>query len=238
MSAARTAGYLLVLTVIGVVAFALFGAIHEARIGRPLAVPVPQTTRDGPAAMMQVGAGHTLGEAARLLDAGRRSEATHAMDAAMRVLEVGAYAFRDISGKQWHEAANRAKKGREALANGDVGRAIEDLRAAAERLGDASARGMGGDAVPELNRYVGATVLNAAGIRIGEIVSVASDGDRATVAIGGVRDLFGFWDWGSRTVRVASDVMVRGRTDWPKPTLVVLATVDTEPAEIVRALQP
>lgn len=231
MNTGKKAGYLLVLVVMGVVSFALFGAIHEARIGKPLKLEVESQPEAQPASLMRSGASEALRDAAQRLGEGRRSEAMHAMDAALRVIEVGAEAF----GGAWHEAAKQVKRAKHAMANGKPMRATDAMRAATAKLSEvgqakADAAGLG-------NQYEGATVINAAGARIGELTALDPDNGRGRVVLGGVRDLYGFWDMGGKTMELPPQRLVYGPAKWPKPTIVVAPTLAQEPMEVMADLQ-
>lgn len=233
-------GYLLLLTAMGLIAFALFGAIYEVRIGGRTLSESPRTTADeSSVAMMRTGAAGALSEAVRLAEEGRRSEATHALDAALRTLEVGAEAFRGDYGHKWRAALKQAKQAQASLQNGAPMRMTEQLRAAADIIRSAPI-----PAAPpaspdtQLQQYAGATLLNAAGIRIGELLTpMQNDNKTAEIAVGGVRDLLGFLDWGGRTISVESGRLVYGPARWPKPIMVVLPTLESEPSAILSDLQ-
>lgn len=231
MNTGKKAGYLLVLLVIGAVSFALFGAIYEARVGKPLKAEMQASSTADRAALMRSGASHSLREAAGRLGEGRRREAMHAMDAALRVVEVGAAAF----GGVWHDVAKEVKRAKQAMANGKPMRAADAMRAATARL-DEAGQGKAGRAEPG-REYEGAIVINAAGARIGELTALDPGTGRGRMALGGVRDLYGFLDLGGRAMELPSKELVYGPAQWPKPTMVLAPTLAHEPAEVLSDLR-
>ena len=231
MNTGKKAGYLLVLLVIGAVSFALFGAIYEARVDKPLKAEMQASFTADRAALMRSGASHSLREAAGRLGEGRRREAMHAMDAALRVVEVGAAAF----GGVWHDVAKEVKRAKQAMANGKPMRAADAMRTASAKLGSVDQEESG--AVEPGREYEGAAVINAAGERIGELIALETDSGRGRMALGGVRDLYGFWDLGGKTVELSPQRLVYGPAKWPKPTIVLAPTLAREPAQVVADLQ-
>lgn len=237
MSAAKTTGYLLLLTAISLIAFALFGAVYEARIGQAPG-ETPQTAGNGSAqSQLLTGTLSALDSAARAAERGRRAELTHALDAALRTLEIGAFAFDSPARSAWEAALKQAKEAKVALQNGAGERSLEHLRSASDKLKRVSTPVS--TAVPSaasLKAFVGATLINAAGIRIGALTRVLADGKSVEITVGGVHDLFGFLDWGGQTLRLASPRLIYGPTQWPKPVMVVAPTLASDPATVSRQL--
>lgn len=232
MTSANKVGYMLGLLVIGAASFAIFGALYAARMGTPL--HLEKTVGPGdPATAMRDGATAALRKATEALGKGRRAEAMHAMDAAGRVIEVGAEAF----GGRWHEAAKDLHHAKRSMANGRPAVAADAMHAATEKLGEAGAVARAPDQVKDLSAYRGATLINAAGVHIGEVKAPRAKDGNAGVILGGVQDLFGFWDLGGQRVQVPARRLVYGPAQWPQPTLVVLPTLASEPAEIHAQLQ-
>lgn len=231
MDTAKKAGYLLGLGIIGMVAFALFGAIHEARMGRPLSSDPPAPASREAAEVMARGAQHAFAEGARALQLGDRGAAMHAMDAGMRLAEVGVEAFG--GSEPWRAASQHARDAKRAVASGHKQRAAEALQAAATSLRGAGAERAG---PPPRAGYGGATLLNANGVRVGEVRSV-DPGGGAELVIGGVHDLYGFLDWGGENLTVDADKLVYGPAQWPRPTLVVLPTLAQEPDAMIATFQ-
>lgn len=236
MNTGEKAGFLLVLTAIGAVSFAVFGAIYQARIGKPVAIqPLTQTqTAAVPAEVMRRGAAGALRVAMQNLTEGHRSEATHALDAGLRVMEVGAEAY----GGAWHEAAKLVQRAKRALANGRLTAAGEALRAAREKMDEVEVAGSAPLSLKPGREYVGATLLNAAGVRIGELTAVGAEGGHGEAVLGGARDLYGFWDLGGEPVRVPPERLVYGPAQWPHSTMVLAPTLARDPAAVRAALQP
>jgi hypothetical protein len=88
---------LLGLTALGAIVFAGFAALVEYRQGRPLhpsaEAQAPQgATEQRPLEVLTVGARVSTTTAQQALERGARSEAVHALDAAMRAAEVGTHA--------------------------------------------------------------------------------------------------------------------------------------------------
>jgi hypothetical protein len=135
---------------------------------------------------LQRGLGASIAAARDALARGRRSEATAALDAAMRAAQVA-----HVAGLPPGAHAEIAvRQARRALQDGNVRQAESALAGADSRgpgEGHARAPSAGED-------YADAELLDGAGAVIGKVRRV--EGDRALLAVGGVQDFWGFWDFG------------------------------------------
>ncbi|RJR53110.1 MAG: DUF4396 domain-containing protein [Desulfobacteraceae bacterium] len=157
------------------------------------------------------------------LDEGRRSEAMHAIDAAMRAADVGKGA---APGSVFKDRLDGIKAARHEIHMGNLDAAKKRLSAiarapAAARIGEKPGS-------PEPNRFQGATVINANGIKIGKVEGVS--GDRVELDLGGAKDVWGFWDMESKqTIRVGAGDLVFGQARTIGPSMVALPTRETPP---------
>ncbi|HVY61689.1 MAG TPA: hypothetical protein VHF22_08550 [Planctomycetota bacterium] len=214
----------MVLNVAGMLALGLaaqggFLALTEWRMTRPLpetplAAPEPAEAA-GPVEALRAGLVGSLEAARSGLVEGRRSDAMHALDGARRAAEVGAYA---APGEAGFEAAKASiGDARRAVDVGDGKGAAEVLGLAAERLRAAGeAEGPGTVRVrvtAPIDRYVGARVIDAHGMLVGEVTGVRRDArgiEEPVVALGGHRDVAGFIDLGGRPVVVPAERVLAG----------------------------
>jgi STE24 endopeptidase len=145
-----------------------------------------------------------------LAPGGVRSEATTALDAAFRASMVGAAA---APGSALESVLAQVRQARGALQNGAPDQSREHLSRALAALTPPVAPTTAVGPAP-LGRYRGCPVLNPQGAIIGEIARV--DGDRAILALGKGRDVFGMFDLGrARMLSVPGGDLVLG----PRRTL-------------------
>lgn len=166
---------------------------------------LPQVQERGLAGV-QTGARETVATALDALSRGDQQQAVLAVEAAARTAEVLATADPPLA-----SVLDDAKQARNALWLGRKDQARNRLDAAERTLAETT----GGEATPPpaLARYGGATLLDPHGNTIGEIDHVA--GDQVTIALGGVRDFWGFLDLSARrqlTVPAADLVYGPART--------------------------
>ena len=211
---------------LGAAAMVLPAWLTEVREGRP----VPEAGRpalvraDTAPEVLAAGLRSSLSAAVEGLDAGRPSEATHALDAALRTTEVGARAAPESG---FHAVLEEIKHARRALHMGDEVTARNRIAAARQPVQIAGIRTQPPDR-PE--RYVGVPVLNAQGVMIGEVAD--AQGDRLELALGGHRDLWGFWDWQAKqTATAPADALVFGPRRTIGKSYVMLPTFDTAPVD-------
>lgn len=229
----RTAVYLVIMLVVGLAALAVPGWLYERREGRPLRAPgvtapaLPPGSGGSPREPLETlaaGLGEALTVAQESLRAGQTSEAARALDAALRAAEVGAHAS---PGGAFPPALEHVKHARKELQDGQPSRAARTLARARAALG-ARPGSPPVQTVPSLGRYAGGTLINAEGVRIGEVVSVS--GDRVELVLGGWRDFMGLFDLGGgRHVTVPADALVFGPARYFGLTLVAAPTFETSP---------
>lgn len=150
------------------------------------------------------------------LQRGDRAGAARMMDATFHAAEVGTYS----SPGAFYSALEQIKNARYALQQGQPHQADRHLANALEVLKPAE------QATPpflDLHQYAGATVLDAQGEVIGEVVGVS--GDSLELALGGWRDAWGFLDFSSRRhVQVPAGQLAFGPPRAIGMTMVVLPT--------------
>ena len=217
MSWGKLGVYLLVLFTIGIAAFAAMGAIIEYRHGLP--APPEHTAVRGlsPAGAVAAGTRASLQRTLEGLETGKRSEAVHALDAAMRAAKVGEYATHGEAGSAFKKISRDIDKARRHLQNGNPEEAVKALSDTRQVLGDGVVQKARKEQKLPLHemrhRYRHAQVLNAQGERLGEFrrFEGSPEAPTAHLVIGGTRDVFGFLDFGGRPVSVPADRLVYGK---------------------------
>ena len=141
------------------------------------------------------------------------SSGVSALDAAKRASEAGGHPFARV-----HALVLQA---RHELQNDDASRAKSTIGEAVAALRDV--KEPGAKTRPILERYAGATLINARGERIGEVRGIERlDGKTvAEVTIGGVHDAGGFLDFGGRGMRLPREALIFGKPNRIGETLVV-----------------
>jgi hypothetical protein len=130
------------------------------------------------------------------------------------------------------DANRRIQEARIALQNGRSMRAAELAGAALAFVPSpnvSTASEIRTDSIVQ-GKYNGAKVLNARGVRVGEIRRI--ENDEAVMSIGGVAGLFGFLDFGGQEVRVPLDHVLLGEPRSIGSTFVVLPSLRSAPDEI------
>lgn len=239
--------YIFVMVILGAAAFAGLGWLVEYREGLPLheapSAAMQEAAQQAPMSVLQIGAQTSLQEAVQAFRQDRRSKAAHALDAAMRAVKVGMHASRTPTQKHWTEAHSRIKKARRALQTGDPTAARRALQKAIATLEQITAS----DGPPENRKapsgagkeaYEGALLINAQGIRIGEVrrVSPAEAGrSEAVLVLGGARDVLGLFDWGGTRVTMPADRLLYGNPQTIGMVHVVLPSFESSPVRLERA---
>jgi hypothetical protein len=114
-----------------------------------------------------------------------------------------------------------------ALQNGDAAGAHRRIAATLADLADGVPAAMQRPAPAA--RYAGVPVLDRQGVVVGEVVRAAPD--RLELALGGARDIWGFWDWRpQRVMAVAPDAAVLGPRRTVGKSFVVLPGADRRTA--------
>ena len=221
---------------IAAVLFAVMGGLMQSRIGHPLSVPQDQVTaalQRGTVAVLLNGIRGALTAAQNALQEGRQSEIARALDASMRAAGVG----KDALSSTRHGAAlerlhESILKARVAFQNDNHSQAAEMVRAALASTPDVENETA---STPDTAQYTGATVLNAEGVRVGEVKG--SSNGAVLVSLGGYNNLFGFVDIGGQTVQVPADYIIYGKQKALGTTFVVLPSLSTSPGEITAQLR-
>lgn len=235
----RTAVYLAVMLVLGLAALAVPGWLHDFRDRQPLTPParasaLPPSAGGGPRQPLETlvaGLRDTLTVAEQALDAGEQTRAARAMDAARRAADVGAHASGEAL-KPVLGSIQRARKqlqdGRNTEARRTLAQAGEALQSAAPALAPARPPSAPGE-------YVGGTLINARGERIGEVV--AASGGELELVLGGGRDFMGLFDVGGGPhVRLPVDALVFGPDRFLGATLVAAPSFQKSPDALAREL--
>lgn len=237
MSTRAKAGWLAAMIATGAALLVAMFAMVEARMAQGLAAAssLPQT--EGPTAgvadrargahvptaslrALEHGLAQSLELARRSLGEGDVARAAQALDHADRAADVAATGSGDAPSLVG--AREHVRSARHALQMGRAGAAyteIEDALGSLRGGGVPAASARGDD--ERLSGYVGATVIDAHGARIGEVVG-ERDGE-LELALGGARDVAGLVDLGaSERLRVGAGDVVLGRRRGIGSTLVAL----------------
>jgi hypothetical protein len=219
--------------VFGIAALALPAWLAVLRMGQPVDVPAPVVAREvestGPLDRLTVpervwsGMQMSIRAARFHFNNGKRSEAMHALDAALRVAALGTRALPSQK-PQFQDTHRRLKQARREIQNGHPALALHTLDSMIERWsGGFAGLTMDGAKHADGPAYKGAVVMDVYGARIGDVVRV--DNRRMTIAIGGVRDVFGFLNLspGNR-VEVPVSQVLGGTLDPVKGAKVMLVT--------------
>ena len=238
MTSKKMTAYIVAMTVLGIAVFGGLAWLVEWREGQPMPVPqevevpAPQELR-GPLAVLVAGARVTTETARIELQRDRRSRAVHALDAAVRAVDVAHHAAPEASRQVLQQAARHLQEARERIQNGDPEQARERLQQAADRLrGARDAVGRAAAASPPADRfeqYHGALLLNAHGIRVGEVEAIERGVGQANaiVVLGGWRDVLGLFDTEGMRRRVPADRLLYGQPQSIGMTKAVLPTFRT-----------
>ena len=177
-------------------------------------VRLPQTSGSG--VVFQRGLATTLESAERELATGDRARGTRALDAARRLTRIAEQGAPTSAGaaarQQVRQARHLLQTGRPAASVRRLDTAMREVIATAPPRPNPPA---------DLERYRGATVVNAEGREIGEIAGV--DGADLVLATGGWRDVWGWLDFGGRRAPVPPGAFLFGPAGPIGPTLVALA---------------
>jgi hypothetical protein len=190
---------------------------HEARVASvglaEFGSGAGRTQAGGP---VERGLGASIETARAALRHGHRRDAMAALDDAMRAAQV----VRVAALPPGHHAELAVRHARRALQDGDAVTAQVLLEQA---IVPGVAQGAGARPASAPAAYDGAPLLDAAGAVIGEVRRI--EGDRAQVALGGVRDFWGVWDAGHPKLEwVAVDRLVLGPVHAVGKTYAMLPT--------------
>ena len=195
--------HLAAMIVLGAVTFVAFGWLVEYRQGQPLDPPPGTDTAIAiadPATVLVRGLAAVAEKGSDALSESDRGRAMAALDASLHLTEVGRDA---VDGRrQWAFAAAylEVQRARTAIQVGSIGgtetnlgRVVNTMETALDTPGRA--------ALPEQSdwgAYDGATVLNAMGVRVGDVdhLEQGDGGPRAVLVIGRAVDVYGIFRLG------------------------------------------
>lgn len=232
-------GSLLAMVVLGALAFWGFGTLATRRIGEPLeragppAAPSPRAGAD-PVATLRAGTRHAVELAIGGFETLHRSHAVVALDAARRAARIG----RDADAPGFAGLLDAIDRVRHVVQNGKVEEAPAMLNAALRTFEGAEPTGRTATAAQPIDawaKYRGAQVINAEGVRIGEVDATEP---QIVIALGKGRDWFGFVDVGGERVQVPRDRLIVSNTRGRGPMTVVLPVFGAKPAAIRAELAP
>ena len=229
VSPGKLIGYLIAMTLLGIVSFIILAAVVQARHRMPIEpVPAEAAKSAEPVAVLKEGLENSLQVARINFQAGHRAKALRALNAAHHAAELGKSVTSDPF---FVEAFDRIEKTRRALENGHPKRAPEILSGIVAQKQSGSSVSL--NLPPNLGEYDGATVINASGLRVGEVENVS--GDRAHLKLG-LQDVLGFIDLGRTSVDIPVNRLVFGKKKGVGPTMVCLPVYAQKPDEIRRAI--
>jgi hypothetical protein len=224
-------GSLVLMLALGAALFVVMVALMQTRIGRPVtsAQNEVRIAAARPVETLTTGLKESLVAAKTGLENRRQSESVRALDAAMRASEVADYALKSTRNGPAFEAVHRTiMQARVAIQN--------DSRSAAARLVESALTALpdgNTDAAPtpqDLSQYTGARVINAEGVRVGEVKGI--ENGTVVLTIGGHYDLFGFIDLGGQELRVDANQLLFGKKKSFGNTFVAIPTTATSPNEL------
>lgn len=231
----RTALYVIGMLVFGLAALAIPAWLFELRESRPLPTlagprqALPPGAGGAPRAPLEtlaMGLRDSLDVARQELAAGHRTQGVEALDAARLAARAGQHAS---EGSAFESALHDIEQARKAIENGRPQAARRVLEDALAALNPESSAKLGTPRAPtELGKYDGGTVINAQGIRIGEVVGM--QGQQLELVLGGARDVAGIFDLSEgRRVTLPASALLFGPARFTGLTLVVLPTLQTPP---------
>lgn len=224
-----TGSGLLIMAVLGALAFWGLGALAATRYGDPLQPPQSPTPKvaEDPMQRLREGTQFAVDVAVRDFSGGDTTKAVIALDAARRCARVG----RDAGAPGFGALLTGIEETRKAVQNGSRARAPGMLAQASRAFAASAPTGRENPAreAGAWDRYAGAMVVNAEGVRVGEFEFVGRD---ATVVLGNARDVFGFLDFGGTRVRVPTASLIPAATSGRGITTVVLPVHSADPASI------
>ena len=241
--------------VLGLAMLALFGWLVHVRDSTPVETSAQTTTavnsQKSPLSTLGQGAAASARTAADHLAQGPGSQASHALEAAHRIAEVGMDNSWGAAKTQFTIAEKQLSTAMESLHDGRTGDARAQVQAAATALQRATTAAKdqkpglpprlvwgGYQSSGVLNAHsVG--VLNANGSKLGQVKSIEMKGGKpvAVLQIGGLKALFGAIERGGTRIEVPADSLVYG----PRRSLgyvwVVAPTTATDAGGVSAALQ-
>lgn len=216
------------MAVMGVTALVIPAWLVEVRDGTPV---MKSATPAGPvSAGLTPGLAEALETASSHLEQNERSSAAHAIDSAHRAAEVG---HKGLAARAYKDVLHNVKRARHALHMGSESRARKELQDAIRRSRSIRFEEPATGA-PALSGFRSATVVNAQGVMMGEIVDVGRD--RITLALGGARNVWGFLDLGGRRVTLPADAVVAGPQRTIGMSLIAVPSLE-DPERVAELVQ-
>ncbi|MCW8193479.1 DUF4396 domain-containing protein [Proteobacteria bacterium 005FR1] len=209
------------MAVLGAVALVIPAWLVEVRDGTPVRADMAEAAspvQPGGPDNLATGLEETLSLAVDYMNEGENSHAAHAIDAAHRAASV---AHEASSAPVYGEALHQIESARRELHMGRPERARESLKIAADQdFGTVASAG-----APAMQRFGSATLINAHGVKIGEITAVRDD--EVEVALGGLRNVWGFVDLSAERVLVLpAESLAAGPPETIGASLVTIAELD------------
>lgn len=234
MKTSKMSGYIVTMLAIGAVFFSALGWLVNWRTGSPLPTsgsrPLAGTILQRPESVLMQGVRQSVSSALTELEHGHRTKAVMAIDAAKRAADVGRHGTSGDLASGFDHIHREMEHVRASLQDGERTSARRLLAATTAALsleptGRPGATGLSTAPAPEsdLNAYAGAHVINAQGVRIGEVVQIRSG--QALLEIGGNDDVLGFIDLGGgKQISVPVEKLVFGKRKALGSTMVALPT--------------
>lgn len=231
----KTLTLVLLMAALGLVGYILLGWLVESRQGRSIQADTALLDAPGmtPLAALKTGAWLSTKSARSALSAGQRGEAAYALGSATRALQVAAHAA--VARQEFQQALKMNERARAALQRGRPQQAGEYIERTIAVLVDIDAATAPDRQPAAFAGYEGAVLLNAMGVRIGEISGMRADAEGqlwALVVIGGVRDLLGFLDFGGSRIQVPASRLAFGKEQTSGPVMVAAATFATDLSDV------
>lgn len=229
-------GSLVLMFALGAALFVGMVALMQTRIGRPVAPAESELSAGAvhPVESMTTGLRESLLAAKAGLETRRQSETVRALDAGMRASEVARDALVPAQNGEAFEAVHRTiMQARIAMQNDNRSGASKLVESALTSLPDDTS-----DAAPQprdLSQYIGARVINAEGVRVGEVRTI--ENGTAVLTVGGRYNLFGFLDMGGQQLRVDANRLLFGKKKSFGNTFVTIPTTGTSPDELASSVQ-
>lgn len=232
-------GALIAMVLLGLAAFAAFGALVQTRIGKPIShadSSAESLTAEPSAPVLAAGLEQSLSAARQGLGSGQRTLLMRSLDAARRASDVGRSSGSPDARQAFETVHRLATEARRALQNGQNSDVDARLTSALQALSSAGLRNPGAlPAHQQADTYRAATVLNAQGVRIGKVLDIS--GDTFTLGLGGYSNLFGFLDHPQQTLQVPQPQLLLGRRRTLGSTFVVLPTSATAASDVIGQLR-
>lgn len=219
VSSQRT-GLLASMTALGAVAMVIPAWAAEMREGTPLLSAAPSlvsaTSSEDHTFSPRQGLQESVTESLEQLEMNHRSNSAHALDAAHRAVMTLHSAY--PANNEFGELKKSLTQARHALHMGRDSDAMDWLKQVQTTLAQQENR-LSPVSKASVKPYLGAVVLNAHGIKQGEIVRVSQD---KVIIARGYRDVWGFIDFGGQQFPVSSNSLLWGKKKSIGSTMVLM----------------